>query len=83
METSYASRELKKLPITEAVHKIKEQVRLHQAWKANGGEKLKPSGNPPEGPITVIHQEVTAGKTPLDLDLSLDRNVTQIKLRTK
>lgn len=77
---SYASEELEKLPVTEAVHKIKQQVRRQQAEKHV--VKPKPSTNPPEGPTLTIHKEIDAAK-PLEVDISLDRNVSEVLIQTK
>ena len=77
---SYASEELRKLPVTEAVHKIKQHVRREQELKQD--VKLKPSRNPPEGLNIVIHKEIDAAK-PLEVDISLDRNVSEILIQTK
>ena len=66
--------------MTEAVHKIKQHVRREQELKQD--VKLKPSRNPPEGPNIVIHKEIDAAK-PLEVDISLDRNVSEILIQTK
>lgn len=77
---SYAHQELKQLPVTEAVHKIKEQVRIHKALKQDA-VKLRPSTNPPAGPAAVIHKDID-GKKPMELDVTLDRNVSEIRVQT-